>query len=190
MTGDNSLPRKTRSAVAWLRCVALTGDIETVAAASDGASFIPSPTIITLRPCRFNSSIRPILSAGVTPARHTATPSACAACCTAGSRSPDSSSTAMPRAFSAAIAAAASGRSCWRTAKTWHCEPRRNATTDTSGSRLRMSLASPSASQKDGLPSRTAAPSTTARTPLPGSSTAPGSGDLAPAARATAAATG
>ncbi len=39
----------------------------------------------------------------------------------------------MPRAFSAAMAATASGRNCWRTAKTWHCEPRRNATTDTFG---------------------------------------------------------
>lgn len=75
-TGANGRPRKTRSAVAWLRCAAEIGDIETRAAASDGASFMPSPTISTFAPRRFSSSIRAILSAGVTPARHPAMPSA------------------------------------------------------------------------------------------------------------------
>src|ERR1019366_4134503 len=79
ITGANGLPRKTRSAVAWLRCAALIGDIETCAAASAGASFSPSPTIITLKPSRFRSSMRAILSAGVPPARHSLTPSARAA---------------------------------------------------------------------------------------------------------------
>ena len=69
-TGARRSPRNTRSAVAWLKWVALTGDIETCAAASAGASFMPSPTIRTLTPRRFNSSMRAILSAGVTPARH------------------------------------------------------------------------------------------------------------------------
>src|SRR5665647_2840834 len=83
-TGASGLPRKTRSAVAWLRCAALIGDIETCAAASDGASFNPSPTIITLKPWRFRSSMRAILSAGVTPARHSLIPSVWAAARTLG----------------------------------------------------------------------------------------------------------
>src|SRR5882724_11713422 len=77
-TGAKGLPRKTRSAVAWLRCAALIGDIETCAAASDGASFSPSPTIITLKPWPLSSSMRAILSAGVTPARENLDPDAAA----------------------------------------------------------------------------------------------------------------
>src|SRR5436853_96494 len=42
-TGVRRLPRKTRSAVAWLKWAAVTGDIEACAAASAGASFMPSP---------------------------------------------------------------------------------------------------------------------------------------------------
>jgi len=52
--------------VAWLRCAAVIGDIETCAAASDGASLIPSPTIITLKPSRLSVSMRAIFGRGHT----------------------------------------------------------------------------------------------------------------------------
>ncbi len=71
---------------------------------------MPSPTISTLAPRCFSSSIRAILSAGVTPARHSGMSSALAAAFTAASRSPERISMPMLRAFSAAITAFASGR--------------------------------------------------------------------------------
>ena len=43
-------PRNTTSATVWLISAAVAGDSETLAAASDGPSFSPSPTISTLRP--------------------------------------------------------------------------------------------------------------------------------------------
>jgi len=52
------------------------------------------------------------------------------------------------------------------------------------------SVTNASAPQNDGRPRRISAPSTVACTPCPASSTAPTMGDLAPAACATAAATG
>src|SRR5215470_13526121 len=61
---------------------------------------------------------------------------------------------------------------------------------EASGSPAVTAAASVSAAQNDGRPSLTSTPLQSARTPCPGSSMAPSNGSFAPAARATAAASG
>ena len=161
-----------------------------VAAASDGASFMPSPTIITFRPARFNSSIRAIFvgrrDAGAPVRRRRAHRGRRR---TAGSRSPDSS---LDR-DAARLERRDGGHRIGAQALP-HGEdmafvgPALKATTETSGSRCPGSR-SPcrSAPQKDGRPSLSSTPSTHRAHALPGLFRhAPTAAILLPTARATA----
>src|SRR6185437_8318771 len=67
-TGLRRSPRKTASACACVTSAALIGDIDTCAAASEGASLRPSPTIRTRRPLSLSVSINTIFLAGLKPA--------------------------------------------------------------------------------------------------------------------------
>ena len=84
---------------------------DTSAAASAGASFMPSPTIITQRPCFFSASMWLCLSSGRTCACTSVIPSCCAIFSAAELLSPVSITTfSMPHFFISATALAASGR--------------------------------------------------------------------------------
>ena len=109
-TGDSFAPWNNTSATVWLISAAVVGDADTVAAASDGPSFSPSPTISTLRPDATSASIAATFCIGVRSACQALIPSALATVATALPRSPDSRCTANPSERSRSTVAAASSR--------------------------------------------------------------------------------
>src|SRR5262245_24949648 len=109
-SGLSRSPRNTASACAWVRSAALIGESDTCAAARDGASLRPSPTMATRHPWALQSSMRAILSAGMSPACQLSIPSAFATGATDSARSPERMRKSSPRSRSDRTTSTASGR--------------------------------------------------------------------------------
>ncbi len=110
-TPSRSAPSKATSLFARAASVPLPIAQPTSAAASAGASFVPSPTITTRCEPDCKEWRASSLSAGVNEARASSMPSSSAIACTAGALSPLTIELRRPMSFKRATAEAASVRS-------------------------------------------------------------------------------
>ena len=146
----------------------------TSAAASAGASLMPSPAIATLRPLAISALTCAALSSGSTSAMASSIPSLRATASAVLRESPVSITTRMPVRFSAAMASAVVSLIGSATeSMPVTASPMANSTTVVPSARWRSaspcqrSTATPSFVRKTWLPTNARFPSTVARTPRP-----------------------